>query len=468
MATYYSKNPTDWYALEGIYIAEMQQPGGASIRSSAGIAKLVGEFPWGPVGELVKIGASSKFKEALIGESETPEEYRGFRAITGKSWGALHIVRVGASGQAKASATLSDSAPKDAYKLDAKYVGAAGNEIKYIHTDQGGGTFDLTISWGSASKSYRGLSLSAASLEGVDNPWVDITLIDDTADVPADSTGFLTGGANGSPDDADYEDALDVMLAGGSGGVVFAAEYTSPAWLAALQSYVAEKRAVGVAQAAGGDVAANITAARAINDDRMILAVHRVKQFIESQLIEVDLTPFIASVLVNSSPHISPAANRNREWLKPIRAFADGVALTRSDYIEIKQAGGMALEQEDGDWTIVSGITSDTTPGHEQVNTRRMKDLIAQNAARALGPFQSEPPYPSNVNGAKAALVKTLHLLAGNSSNPDSQMIERHRVDVVEVTPNSVQFKLAVKLWGAMDHLIASILVGENVVVSEE
>jgi len=467
MATYYSKNPTDWYALEGIYIAEMQQPGGASIRSNGGLAKIVGEFPWGPVNELVKVGSSAQFKDGLIGETQSLQEYAGFRAITGKAWGGLHIVRVGVAGQAKASVTLAEAALKDAYKLDAKYVGAAGNEIAYSHTDNNDNTFDLTLSWGNASKAYRGLSLSAASLETVDNPWVDITLIDDTADVPADSTGFLENGANGTPGDADYSDALDALLVDASGGVVFAAEYTSPAWLAALQTHVAEKRAQGVAQAAAGDVAANISAAEGISDDRMIFGVHRVKQFIASTLVEVDLAPFIASVLVNSSPHISPAANRNSEWLKPIRAFADGVGLTRSTYIKIKQAGAMALEQQDGSWTIVSGITSDTTPGKEQVNTRRMKDLIAQNSARSLAPFQSEPPYPSNVNGAKAVLVKMLGLLAGNPSNPDSQLIEDSRVDIVELTPNSVQFKLTAKLWGAMDHIIASILVGENVEIEE-
>lgn len=463
---YFSTNPIDWYALEGIYIALTQPPAPASIDSNAGLTKLVAEMPWGPVNKLVAADTGKKLKDQLVGEAKTPTDYKGMRAITGKQWGNLHVVRVGHSGQAKSSVTLQDSVPQDAYTIEAKYVGAVGDEIEYEHVDNGDGTFDLTITWGQQSVTYEGLELTTASLDdGVDNDFVNVTVVNTGASVPADATGTLSGGSDGTPGDSDYSDALDVFAGDDDGGVVLAAEYTSSAWIAALQTHVAARDlTIGMAQAdPADDIATNVTSAEAISDNNLVLAGHRVQQFLDSTLTDVDLAPWLASVAANTSPHISLGAYRTNEYLQPLRGFAADAAPSRQDFIDAKKAGLVLVEQDEGKWIPKSGIMSDGS----KFNRRRMQFLVGKNLGQALKPFKSEPQYGSNIDGAKVAMRKKLDVLLGSKDIPDSQLIEAYQVIDVDQTATAVIYKTKVELYGDMDNIVNNVVVGATVEITE-
>lgn len=468
---YYSKNPVDWYELEGIYIALTQPPTPAAISSNAGLTKIVAELPWGPVGEIIECGSGKEFVGKVVGQAATPEDYKGVQSVTGKQWGKLVLSRVGHSGQSKSSVTLADTTPDDAYTIEALYPGAVGDEIQYEHVDNGDGTFDLTITWGQTSTTLGGLALTAASLDAVDHPFVDLVLVDDTADVPADETGNLAGGSDGSPGDSDYSDALDVLEGADDGGVVFAAEYTSSAWISALQTHVdLFNRTLGFAQAdSADDVATNITSAEGLSDKKLLLAGHRVQQFLDSTLTKVDLVPWLASVAANVSPHISIAAYRTNEFLQGIQGFGGGIGKpTRSDYVSAREAGLILLERDEGKWIPKSGYMSDGYPIGNKFNRVRMEGLVGHNIGQALKPFKAEPSYPSNVTGARVAQERRLDLLKGTPEIPDSQLIEEYSVELIDETSTSVIYQTKAKMFGDMDSIIANVEVGPTVEITIE
>jgi len=584
VATFYSSIPTEWYELEGVYIDKNEPTQQPEIDSNAGLLKVVGQFPWGPVAQIVEIGAGPELEENLIGKTDAPADYPGFRALSGKKWGEIHAVRISEASQAKAAitvraagqytigtydagdsyeltfsnveggpititsdgssgdhtsedealedladkinahTTLSEEVAADAdtsndvmsvygngneswsvstnspatgahsftqgdnqYNIDAEYVGAVGDEIAIGHAPVNGGSdFELTVAWGNDVTTYGPFA------------WDDTTAVADEINDAIDFVDFewasnfgaannppsrannahLSGGADaslGASDNQPYIDALSILEADEKGGVVMPLEphhldgTANNGLIAELQLHADKMGAVALTQAVSSSVSTgaysldnNITVANSYSDDRLLLAVHRVEQFIEGDLRTVDLAPFIASILVNGSPHISPAAARFAEYLKPVRAFEPDVAPTRADYVDARAAGALSLEKgKGGKWTIISGVTTAGNP----IPTIRMEDLIAENSGKVLTPYQSEPPYPGNVRGSKGSLETMLETLEGSPENEDSQMIKGFTVQIINKTSDSVQYKTKVDLWGEMGSLINSITVGREVTI---
>lgn len=581
MPVNFTTNPAEWYAVDGVYIAELDQPAGAELESNAGLTKVVGQFPWGPTDELIKIGSADELKEKLFGKTQDLPNYKGYRALAGKKWGELHIVRVSESAQAKASisirsagyytvdtydtgddysltfssvdgggpytvtalsgehsqesdvytvlkdklvnhSTLSEyvapanvtstsmeitgngdedwsvslntpatgahsfDSPVEQYTLEALYPSGAGNQIQVEHIRETASTFSIRIEWGNDSTTYGPYDLDGQSstadeisndLQYTDFSWHANYNGDNPLD--RENAVHLTGGSDaslGSSKSQPYIDGLGVLKADEDGGQIFCAEpelneTASDAVIAEGQTVADETRARYLHQAVGAQdtLGSRLSKVGTYSDDRLILAAHRVQQFIGSSLREVDLVPFVASAMTNTPPHISPAAYRNREYFQPVRDFESGVTPTRADYKEAVDVGALILEREKGGiWKLRSGITTDTTPGKELIARRVMVDLVGLNVGQALLPFQNEPPYPSNVNAAKGAMDNRLGLMQGSEDIPDSQLIENFQTKISSQSSDTVQFKIKVELWGEMRHLIAAVQVGSNVTITEE
>lgn len=478
MGIYFSKNPEDWAAVDGVYLAEIDPPARATISGGGGLSKFVGEFPWGPVDELLEFGAGSEQRliNTLLGETPDPENYKGWRSIDKKRWQRLRIVRLSNDTQAKAIRTLVDALAADVYSVEAKYPGIVGDQISTQHTDNTDGTFDLVISWGEISNTYAGLELTAASFETVDDPFVVLTLIDDVApDMPATDADpvDLTGGSNGAFADEDYTGGptdfrgLRVLELAEDGGEVFAAEYTSPAWISELMNHSNEKRCGAIAQAdATDDFDANATAAEALGTQRLWLPLHRIKQIIAGVNTTVDLAPFIASALANEPRHISPASARNKKYFEQVTGWADGIIIGRGELQKAKEVGGLCLERDnDRRYKLNPGRASDA---ETFIATRRMRDLVATNTGLALMPFQNEPPSELNAQSGKKAISDRMALLIGpEGGTVNDQMIREFTVETVSRTSNMTIYEIRVGLWGENEAVVGKMIVGETVTFEE-
>jgi hypothetical protein len=121
---YRTNNPLEFDDVDGIIIDETA-PAPSVQGAPANTAILVGRFERGPANELIEPGSIGRLLE-LYGKAMTS----GRKQIVNKKFGRLRIIRVVASDSSKATLTLDGK-----LKLDAKYPGAYGNNIKVTVED---------------------------------------------------------------------------------------------------------------------------------------------------------------------------------------------------------------------------------------------------------------------------------------------------------------------------------------------
>lgn len=473
----YSTNPTEWKLTDAVVIDEQDQPAAPSFVGVQRMAHLVGEFPWGDPDTLLTISTADQLREKLLGQTTNPEDYGGYRALTGKKWGPLEIVRVEADDAVAAQRILSDTVPTESYTITAKYKTAVGNQISTKHTKIDGSTFDLEIKWGNEVEEFKAVTFDAAGMDSIDSQWVTAALHANGGANPESDADFvaLTGGSDGTLTDLNWtgsdtsSQGLEVLRTGKDGGIWLASNYTSSTFITELRDAIDVKRGHGVIQPdMADDFDTNETAAAGVADERLFFCGHRVLQTIEGQQFTVDLAPFLASVYVNTSPNLSLAEDRWTGLLKAIDGLPDGIELSRPFWIRANDAGMNMLERRnDGGFRFHMAITSDPADGKTSIIRRRMTDFVNENIADALQPYRNKAPVPAHRRGAKRAQKQKLGLMIGEEDVPDSQMIEEFSVEELSVTADTVDYLVKAKLYGEMRFLIAHVQVGENVVIEE-
>lgn len=477
MSVLYSTNPTEWKLTDAVVIDEQDQPASPQFAGVQRTAHLVGEFPWGEPDTLLEVRTPKELRTKLLGQTTDPQNYGGYRALTGKAWGPLELVRVEADDAAAAARTLADAVPTDAYDITAKYKTAAGNQIETKHTNIDAGTFTLEVRWGTKVEVFENVTFDADGMASIDSEWVTCALNGAGGDNPDTDGDFvaLAGGDNGTLTDLNWTGSdvsaqgLRVLRTGSDEGIWFAAEYTSATFLTELRDAIDVKRGHGAAQpTTADDFDSNETAAGGISDDRLFFAGHRVLQTIQAEQFTVDLAPFMASVYVNTSPNLSLAEDRWHELLKAIDGLPDGIELSRPFWILADDAGMNMLERRDsGGFRFHMAITSDPASGKTSIIRRRMTDFVNTNIADALQPYRNKAPVPTHRRGALRSQRQRLGLMIGDEDVPDSQMVAEYSVDELAVEPDGVEYMVKSRLYGEMRYLIAHVQVGENVTITE-
>ena len=248
-------------------------------------------------------------------------------------------------------------------------------------------------------------------------------------------------------------------------GVVFAAEYTSAAWLTALVSHCIVKDCKGVALADDGDVFADaVTAAGGIASEFVNLMGHRVKQYVEGVLTDVDLAPFYASVFAAIDPSESCAQKRwGDQFLTEIKGVVGDALLEREFWIEADQAGMIMLERmSNGNYKFHMDITSDTTPGKTSSLCRRMHSHVNALLAIAHEPFANTKPTDTVIRRQTSAVTRSLNAMI------DDELIEDYTHELIARDGSGTTWKTKVKLWGEQRYIINTTEVGENVVIATE
>lgn len=471
-----TNNPTLWRLTDSIILVEKEQPAPATVGAGDGAVGIVGQFPWGAPHVVHEPLSSQQLQAMLFGQVESPENWGGYRALAGKRWGKLYLVRVEADDAAKASRTIASATPEDIFSVTAKFKTSAGNEIKVKYTKVSADVFDLELQWGIETRKYEALDRATTAFDDIDDDWVDLAWLDADASeaLPDSDADFvaLAGGSDGTLAATDWagSDSVNKGLRvlrqmPNGGGVVFAAEHTSAAWLTALGSHCLEKFCKGVAQADDGDVFAdNITAAQGFANEFVTLLAHRVKQFIEGALTTVDLTSFYASVYAAIDPSESVAQKRwGDQFLGEIRGTVGDVLLERSSWISANDAGAVMLERmSNGNYKFHMDITSDPTPGKTSSLRRRMHTYVNEILAMAHEPFANTKPTDTVLRRHRTTVTRSLNALQ------DADIIEDYVHELIARDGSSTTWKTKVKLYGEQRYIINTTEVGENVVIQPE
>lgn len=476
MTVFRSTNPADWYAADGVYIAEQDAPRSPRIEGTRFLG-VVGEFPWGPTNELVEVNEGSDLLTKLVGKASRPQDYKGYRALAGKTMGKIYAVRVEGTGMAKASATVGVGTD-DLFTATAKHKGAVGNEI-LVKLLVGSTTslFGVEVKWGDDIEVFEDLPHGSTAFDDVESKYLDFTYDDDgTITLPVADGAYVpfTGGADGTFADLDYTGStseikgLRILENMPDGGYRFFAEHTSAALITALRAHVAITGSEGGAQASSSNVFTdNRDAAALISDDGIDLVGVRVQQTINGEVFTVDFVPGVASAWSQIPEHYSVADVDNADLFLWANSLAPGVTIGRTERVEANAAGLIVLAPlEGGGFKIASGITSD--PNKPSMITRRMELFIGNNCGRVLLPFQNKPATNYYVDGAFAGLQGMFEALKGEEQIPQTQYIEAFGLEIVEKTGSSVIFRAQVKLWGELRFIILNLTVGEDLIITIE
>ena len=207
MQPFFSNNPQDWTAVEGVYVAEQAPPAtmpGVNL-SAVGVG---GEAVRGPVNKMIRVSGEQRFLDVFGGRdfgAGGDVINKLWQAIINKPFGTLWAIRAAAASASAARRDLK-SGSTSVLRVSAASVGFWGNSLSVDVQDASDGDsdhFNLVVTYLGQKKTYRNLDVSAT---GVDNT-LRIVGTDDAVWVT------LTKLANGRPSNV----AAQPLLGGGDG-----------------------------------------------------------------------------------------------------------------------------------------------------------------------------------------------------------------------------------------------------------
>ncbi len=474
------RNLTDATQVDGVYIFELDPPG--YVRGAGtSIVGMLGEFERGPVNEVISVGSTATFRRIFgsfgkkpPGHTEPWHGYSGFRAIKGKFWpSGLRIVRPLNDDAERASRTfdLFDEEPR--LIVRARDVGNYGNRIRVSIMQPSDSSLDKgfsvrvhiddqaeTVENLHVEMDDEELALATERLSLVKLEWDD-TDATDTAQLPL--VAYLEGGADGTPSQEAWSDAIDALMNRREVNVLFHAQPSSPVTNEALRAHIKAKVAppagtepfvVAVVHGSpGDDIDDAASKAQLLRADRMIYAwPHRYQHF--SEAVEEDggkiLMPssdVLASAIANLDPIFDPASPDGGRFINASTVGLEFDSLDRDNYVTANRQGIAALEFDpDLGFRVVSGITTDLRPDREMIHVRRTKDYLITSFARALKNYQNMPITEAWKDDVVGAVEEFLQV---QTTGPVPRVLE-YEVDHESVNDSSTEaqgiFKVLAKV----------------------
>lgn len=486
MGIYRSNDPTTWDDVDQIVIDE-RAPTPAVQGVASNIAGYLARFQRGPE-ELVEVGSTQQFEE-IFGRSNAT----GNKNLKNKRFGRLRIRRVVADDAAKASLAIEDSSSATVMTIQAKHKGAYGNSLSVtIAAGTSSGTSKITIKDGNTDavlpdEVYDDILIASKTQEELDVLFADSQLIDVVAESPLASTEpdtltetNLATGSDGAEADADYEDPLTDFAPEKSANFLFADKYSDDinGYLEAHASATQDKMVI-LAGAEGDDVSTAITDVADYRDadGRMIYAYPYIQTRIDGVLVFQNPASWMASILSQTAPNIDPAYVANTQFLGGITKLKK--SLSRSDYIQLKEAGISGFEFDpDIGFKVKSGVTTQILNSSKtQILRRRMADYLTNSGAFFLKNFQNAVNNRDNRLACGAALLQFVSLREQEGILPKDDEVQGGKAKVIDVetlnTDESIAqgyFKILwrQRIYSSMRFIVLSAEIGQSVVVSEE
>ncbi len=469
-APLFTSNPSEFTRLEGLYIFEQNPPG--FVRGvSLGTAGVFGQCVRGPVDTPVTITSESRFLEVFGGRDFTADGSGGARVgqvhrdLLNKPFGTLIVVRALATAAAIASFNQEDTdggAGAEIIKIAASSAGAWGNNAFFRiedATDADSEHFNLVIRYLGATTTFENLDVFTSA---------DDNLLNVIGDDLANSV-VVTKLSDGRPLNTDdhtgaYLAALDTGAVGGfmalgtvvatftavSGteGTIAASDYTGTD--RAIDS-IKEFKGIAVIWSAEDDNTINdtintslVTAAAAASDrifliwsgthaDSVATVIADVATFTRldrivycynspktadpdtGTLIQTPPTSWMASIFSQTDVDIHPGEEATKQFTAGI-AELQFEAITRDNYVLLREAGISALERDEG-FLFVSGVVTDLNPDLTEITRRRSADFLQLSASNKLKFFVK-----------KKNLAETRRIMGGAIVSFSQSLLDQQRV----------------------------------------
>lgn len=400
---FFTTNDSDITQLEGLYIKERNPPAGIT-GVNFGAVSVAGTAIRGPVDRAVYCSSPARVLEVFGGRDQGsggPVTSNIWKTLINKPFGPVWITRVAAAAGVVATHTFSNVTPTAIIRVDASSKGIWGNNITAAveaATDGNANHFNLRVNYLGRDYVYQNLNVFAsgddnlATVIGTDdgNPVV-VTKLASGRPLDAAATA-LTGGTEGTVADSDYTATgrgINVANAVKNTVACWVAEYSSTAVKDQIEVLAATRPAGFWILGADTDVTAAATAITEVatrrNDDgRIYYAFNHPYTTDPEAAIEMLTRPesWLAAVLSQTDVDIHPGEEDTKKVLAGITRLSYP-ALERADYIALRAAGIIALEEDEG-FSFVSGVTTSLVPGKEQGTRRRMTDYIQLSLANNL------------------------------------------------------------------------------------
>lgn len=479
MGIFRSTDPTVFDDVDGIIVNE-SAPAPNIAGVAANVAIMVAQCQRG-ASALTEVGSIGEFHE-VFGKSST---HGANTCLKNKKFGSLKVIRVIASDAVQASKAFASSATDRITFYAKQGKGVFGNSIqvkiedgtvsgkKYtIHDNNTGAVLPDEVYDNVAIASITSSTFASSNL-------ITATVNSSAAEPTNAAFTALASGAEGTVADTDYQTAIALAEEEASGNFIFLDAYndTRNGYLETHVANTQDKIAI-LAGAEGDSVATAITdvADYRDTDGRLIYAYPWVQTSIDGSSTYTSPASWVASVLSQTSPHIDPAFTKNKQFLGGITGLK--TALTRTNYISLKNAGIMAFEMDDSEAKIKSGIVTQISDSSKiTVLRRRMADYLTASVANYLKNFQNAVNSKANRQLVKGAILSFIQAQENEGILPKDSDVTTGKAKLVDTESLNTDATIAAgyfkilwkqRIYSAMRYIVLQAEIGESVTVTEE
>lgn len=299
---------------------------------------------------------------------------------------------------------------------------------------------------------------------------------------PANVASFtnLASGSDGTIADTDYETAIAVAEQERAGNVLWSDKYNSNI-KGYLKQHVLNAPDKMVVIAPDDE---NVTKSAAITEvanyrdaaGAIIYAFNHAQTSIDGVNEYVSPAGVMASVISNTSPHIDPAAASNVDFTAGISGLKN--ALSRQDYIDLKEAGISALENDpDLGIKFKSGIVTQIINSSKvTILRRRMAYWYTDSVAFFLKNYQNLPNTEANRKQVKGSIIAWDNERIKDGILPADSEVSSGKARLVDTESLNTDlsiglgfFKILIKrrIFSSMRYIVVQAEIGETVVVTE-
>ena len=480
MGVFYSTNPLDWSALDGIYIDDTSPPPSVT-GVPANIAILVGQFERGSK-NIQTVGSSGVLNQEYGNNSS----YSGYIALLNKRFGTLKIARVVAANAITATKVFQYAVgPVSIITFSALWAGAYGNNITVTITAGSTQGSKYVIHDGNANavwpdETYDNVLITNVGATFAQSNLITATVLSTAHEPSAIAATNLLTGSDGVVADSDYQAAITSQTqTSGIGNILFLDSYNTlrNSYLQASMAATTDKMCLVTGQP-GDSVATDITDV-ALNRDtqgRLIYAFPYVYTNVNGNPTEVNPCSFYAALISQIAPNIDPAYAANAQYLTGISSLS--LALQRSDYIALMAAGISAFELDpDLGIKVKSGVVTQIADSSKiMIFRRRMADYIIQSLAKYLVNYENAVNSADDRIAVGGAVMQFNTLLEKAKLVPTDAEVSTGKASLIDTKSLNTDAAIASgsfyiiykrRIYSSMRFIVLQTEIGESVVVTE-
>ena len=480
MGIFRSTDPTTFDDVDGIIINESAPaPNVAGV--AANIGALIGTTQRGPT-DLTEIGSIGEFHEQY-GKAN----FGINTALKNKKFGRLKIARVVASDAVQAFKAF-QSAATDRITFYAKQgKGAFGNNIQ-VKIEAGSTTGkkytiqDINTDAVLPTEVYDNIVITAITASTFAASKLITATVNSVAAEP-DNAAFtsLATGADGTVSDANYQTAIALLEVEGSCNVFALDSYNDVrnGYIKAHCQNTQDKMGI-MAGAESDSVSDAITdvSDKRDTDGRLIYAFPWVQTVIDGATTYTSPAPWLLSIITQIAPNIDPAYAKNTQYMSGATGLK--LALTRTNYISLKDAGICAFEsdQDLGGIKPKSGVVTQIADSSKtQILRRRMADFLTASVAKFLKNYQNAVNSKEQRSLVKGAMMGFVTSLENDRILPSDSDVSSGKAKLIDTESLNTDSSIAAgffkilwrqRIFSSMRYIVLQAEIGESVVVTEQ